>query len=816
MPPKNPFGVLVCLFLGLCLQSMGQPAVTVRIATVQEEDWRRESSQGPAETLRDRLKAQTVIELHGGTAQESKLLLRSGKEQPVVQHWDYADDSNKVIARKTDLEWIGTQVMVQPGAFASDGTEELLDIEITHDIAAPDSRAYQYATAAKGAERDKHTVTLPRLHRLHWKGELPPDQTERAIASFPLEDSPGTRLVVFFHCDKGPKAPLHELTQTIYRVPELEMVELLLANPANDAAIIEHLEKARTAGRASIVSEVSTLAGRRLTGSLQAGTEHHLPSEMNPEYDLLYQLPASFEPVLEGTKLDFHADPNLNLMEDHADKKDPLDPFSTGPVRARVPAIISWHSHIHTPGPLAVSWPTSWLHVSDRNYKPTGKAITGFMDWYDRFGQMVMTDLSLPDNTPRVVAMLPPADQVWGAACEGRWLDVIVARRQDQAEATPAKAAADISSSRLLIGISLDSRDALALLEKRGGQDDSALLRQLIQRVKARTAQVRLSTSHGYAIEGHQHEVRSTREHVYPTEMPSIPSAWNEMEIGTMVQSDGDQFALEQDLAPPGRMEWKLALDVPEAIMWEPSRRFIRSEPAVPSKSGTYLCSAAAVPVILAAPGMPAGETLLIFSHQGSGARPAQDPSLVHQEIEALIFEVPESDADVWQALKPAEFAALTARELNGGRAKLSGHMFQRQRPGAEGRIRLVEEQMTATEFDPPEKETPGRMRPTALETLPVGTSMEAHQILEGFGEGTLIVDLQHSIAKPVEPTLPDTLKIAATGHEDYPGAKHLFSEWKMELPKFQPNEIRCLGVRKLPGNDKFVHIAYIRLREAK
>lgn len=813
----NPrLGILALLFLGFCLSSLAQPAVTVRIATVEEADWLRESQQGPPETLRDRLKAQTIIELHGGTVQDGKLVLRSGHEEEIVEHWNYADTSNDPVVKKTRQEWIGTQVVVvQQGLNSFDGTDKLLDIELTHDIAPPDSRLYQYMTAAKGAEREKHTVPMPRFHRLHWKGNLPPDQTERAIASFPSDENPGTRIVVFFHRNFGQKAPPYEITQTIYRVPELEMIELMLAKPAGDAAIVEHLEKARVAGRASIVSEVSTLTGqRRLMGSLQSGTEHQLPTEMSPQYDLLYQLPCAFETELAGTKLVFETDPVAIIPPRKA--LDPKDPFYNRPILGSPPTF--WQTWFSLPGPVAVKWPTSWLTVYDRDHKPTGKAITGFMDWYDSFNYDVITPLRFHENAPRVVAMLPPADQVWGTERQGRWLDVTVARRQSHGVDTEAKSGtgAEISSPWLLLGISLDSRAALKLLEQRGGQDDGELLRQLMQRVKEKTANIRLCTASVSSTS--RQTLTSGRMHRYPTEMPSIPSAWDARLIGTRVENDEDfQMNVEQDLAPPARMEWKLALDVPEAIMWEPSPRKIKTDFAPPRKSGTYLCSAAAIPAILADKDMPGGETLITLMHQDRyvGPAPVEPPKPI-MEIETLVFEVPAAEADIWQAVKTADFAAFTAKQLDAGHAKLSGHIIHRHRSGSDARLMVAEEQMTATEFDPPEPQAPLRMRPTALEILPVGTSLEARQVLEGFSEGTLIIDLRHSIARPVEPSLPERLKQAAKDENDYPAAQHLFSQWKLELPKFQPDTWHFLEVRKLPGNEKTVHVAYVRLREAR
>jgi hypothetical protein len=47
----------------------------------------------------------------------------------------------------------------------------------------------------------------------------------------------------------------------------------------------------------------------------------------------------------------------------------------------------------------------------------------------------------------------------------------------------------------------------------------------------------------------------------------------------------------------------------------------------------------------------------------------------------------------------------------------------------------------------------------------------------ESPGAAKLIVHLEHSSALPIAPGLEETLKIAARGKEDYPGAKGEFEE---------------------------------------
>jgi hypothetical protein len=138
-----------------------------------------------------------------------------------------------------------------------------------------------------------------------------------------------------------------------------------------------------------------------------------------------------------------------------------------------------------------------------------------------------------------------------------------------------------------------------------------------------------------------------------------------------------------------------------------------------------------------------------------------------------------------------------------------------RQQPASEGRLQVVEEYMTATEFDPPEPETPFRMRPTALETLRVGLHLETDLSEEIEGIANANITLRLSTAKPIEPGLEETLKIAASGKEDYPGAKHMFDEWRVSTPlRLAPGSVHCLGLPHVfGGSGVTTRVAYVRAR---
>lgn len=788
------FYVIVGLWPGARAQDTANKII-VTITAVKEGDWQRESATDKA-GLRERLQAKTLVELSGELKATEDLILRHGQERGIVENYDFGETTDEIIAKKTIQELIGTEVRVEK----IEAGEARLRLTLRHDVQPPQMQSMTYATAAKGAERDRLSVTAPRFERLRWQGEVTASKDERVIASFPSPGDAETRLVVFLQggSDSTPAQDV-EIRQTIYRVPELDMIEWLLDGETSDAALIKRFQEK---GRASMVSQMTTTAAKWVRTQAQSGFECWLPSEMNPNYDMLYQLPASFETALAGTRLEYSDD--------------------------------VWISSFSPRAPVAVQWPTSWLHVYDRKtYKPTGKAVHGWMDWYDRFDQKILGEVVFRDATPHLVAMMSPADQTWGAERKGRWLDVTVAQRLNakilppappEVSQVPADPFAPVDTLApiyathaqpplLVLGIALDQEKAQALLAARQPGKDEALLRDLVAQVKLGQAHVVTCTLSANQL--NRRDQSSTRHHAYPTEMPSIPSAWNEMPVGTSFELEGEDFSLTQDLASPARTEWKLARDVPEAIMWEPRFRklSIRSRTHAAAVSGTHLIALTDIPEVMSASELPGHETVLLFTH-----RPASDTApkatKPDYEIEALIFEIPAAEAKAWQQVKTDDFAAFTQQRLKSGSAKLKAHAMLRQWPASEGRLRMTEDYMTATEFDPPEPEAPFRMRPTALEELPVGLHFETDLSEEVDGIPALKVALRLSTAKPIEPSLEETLKIAASEKEDYPGAKHEFDEWLVGALRLAPGSVHCLGVSVRPGGGVVsTRVAFVRVR---
>ncbi|MFN0078496.1 MAG: hypothetical protein ACKVY0_18720 [Prosthecobacter sp.] len=812
-------GIMFFVIVGCWPGASAQDAankVVVTITTVKESDWQREMANVTSKTaLRERLQARTLAQLTGVAKEGGENVLRAGQERGIVKEWDFAENGDGAVAKNTIQEFIGTEVRVQKLA-ADDSDAARLRIALTHDLQPPQMLPMAYATAATGAERYKHGVTLPRFERVRWQGEVLPSKDERLLASFLPAGSENTRLVVFVQ-GGGESRPASVIRQTIYRVPEMAMIGWLLDGATSDAAVVKRLQDAVGGGSVSVVSSLISAATPDVRIKAHAGSESWLPSEMDTNYDLLYQLPASFETVLSGTRLEFQV----------------------------AAAEVMFNSSFAQRAPLAVKWPTSWLHVYDReNNKPTGKAIHGWMDWYDRFEQEIIAEVAFHDDSPHLVAMLPPPDQTWGAQRQGRWLNVTVMQQlqgglkpalQPQPASDPFAPAdpfvpsgpfvPSVRSSlqppcRLLLGISLDSGAAQALLAARQPEQDEKLLRELVARVKRGAARVQTCVLSANEKSGVRRTLVSARQHVYPTEMPSIPSAWEMRPVGTRVELDGAGMDLRQDLAPPARTEWKLARDVPQAIMWEPRFRTLSLNSAATGfvSPGTRLCAVASIPAVVSGGDLPEHDTVLLFTHQpANGTTVATKNPTPDFEIEALIFEIPASDAEDWQAVTTDDFTAFTQQRLRQGTAKLQSHALLRLQGSTRGTLQVTEEYMTATEFDPPEAEGPFRMRPTALETLPVGLQFEVEVAEESGHSASLSIHLKHSTAKPIEPGLEETLKIAASGHERYPGAKHEFEEWRGDALLSPPGTVHCLGVSVPPGGGVVsTRIAFVRVRPAK
>jgi hypothetical protein len=86
----------------------------------------------------------------------------------------------------------------------------------------------------------------------------------------------------------------------------------------------------------------------------------------------------------------------------------------------------------------------------------------------------------------------------------------------------------------------------------------------------------------------------------------------------------------------------------------------------------------------------------------------------------------------------------------------------------------------------------------------------------EADGSISLHVKLKHSTAKPIEPSLEETLRISADENEPYPGAKHELDEWNQGL-SLSPGKFYCLLPPITTSSDKeTTRSAWVRVRAVK
>lgn len=250
--------------------------------------------------------------------------------------------------------------------------------------------------------------------------------------------------------------------------------------------------------------------------------------------------------------------------------------------------------------------------------------------------------------------------------------------------------------------------------------------------------------------------------------------------------------------------------------MWEPRFRTLSMATSAfaLTTAGTHLLTAADVPAVMAGADLQAHETFLLFSHLDPSA---DAPAVTGRdfEIEALIFETSAQDAAAWQGVESDDFERFSQQQLKSGRARLQSHTLLRTNSSPLAKLSVIEEYQTATEFDPPSLEAPFRMRPTALQTLPVGLQFEGALTEGPDGSVSLNVKLQHSTARPIEPGLEETLRISADQNANYPGAKHELDEWTETL-HVTPGKFHRLLPPATNGGGGTTRIAFVRGRPAQ
>ncbi|MGV3661356.1 MAG: hypothetical protein ACO1TE_14305 [Prosthecobacter sp.] len=640
-----------------------------------------------------------------------------------------------------------------------------------------------------------------------------------------------------------------EARQIVIRAPELDVAALMVDTGKTEASRIAALWQAVKEGRARVISDLSSAADGGKEVLVRQGQHAWLPTELDQDTDLLQMPPTAHEEYFTGTSLQCR----------------PVVPGA---------GASQWHGVCIPRGPAMVKWPVSWLNLYV-NFKPDPKnrLIRGWLDFHDTFQQETVGAVTLRSARMQILAVMPPADQVGlepgdrATAGPGRWLDVFLAQvkaagqqpsAEPEPEPGPDPAPAPNPEPRdpfapmphnlrngikplpqgqtnMFYGIGIPAAEAATLLRRRDPAQDAALLEKLVSRVHAGTARMRLCVGSGNDVQL-RHSITSARVHQVPSEMPSIPSAWENQPIGTTLEMELNLFEIHQDLAQPGRSEWKLALDDPLAVMWQPRPRFMTLRGETPGMRGTHLLGLLHIPEVMRQPGsgldLKEPESILVFGQYlgGHAITGNLDEQPAPFEAEVIVLEMPGASVDDFEGLpgdpQPDEederFQQLMSR-VQTGEVRIAAHAMAAT---ARGRalLRIAELHKTATEFDPPE--TTPRMRPTALESLHAGTEME----IEANGNSAPPFEIhvnfsfKHSTGLPVEPDLPATLAAAAKNENGpYPESKHPQETWtssdKHDISgssgiTVQDNKPFCLGARKPPGiTRKVIHVAYLRVR---
>ena len=741
-------------------------------------------------TLRDSTNHHVIAELGTDARHTGETVARQGDTRDLVLGWEFAADRDSAPrASVRARRFIGTEMRVNRA-----GADAPWEISFRHDHRMPDTHGVNYAMTAVGAERDRQSVPLPRLHRVEWSGSVLPAAGERTLAALTAPD--GQKLTLSLRGGDGDSTPLPVLTHTMYRVAEKDVLQWLFIEHLADPALHERLERS---GAVITCLQTALSGGTRSIGS--AGTLTHITSEADPDYDRLNQMPVRTETAFTGTSLDVLPDISATVT-------------------------LKWNS-LHAPRPpLKVLWPASWLNVcDDATRKPTGRALHGWMDWFDRFEQRIVGSVGLFSTLPHLVSIMPPADQTWGSdGRTGRWLDVTLAQC-DTGKLTLKSAVMDRAA---IIGLRVPHAVALRILCERDSAKDDSLFKELM----LASPRVEFCTLAGFT--SGRREQTSARVHAFPTETPSFPSSWDSMDIGTRLQLDDYELRLDHDLAPPARTEWRLARDIPEIVMWEPRKRSVRLrlDHTDLVRPGTHLQGACSLPAIMQSADFDTKDTLLVFTCRERESevfrtRPSPvDPfantvSLPGERHpsdmggpgpfsgEAFIFEINPKDSHQWDHISAADFATFATRQIGAQKASL---LAQAMLGGDRGGVQVTEDHITATEFDSPKLDAPGRMRPTGYIIIQAGTRFEL-EVSPGDSTDSASVTalLRHTTSPPVEPSLEDMLRKTEGELSNHAGAKHDFVEWSAKSLRVRRGRLQCLG-QKLSAEGKTL-VAFVRVR---
>lgn len=645
----------------------------------------------------------------------------------------------------------------------------------------------------------------------------------------------------------APSPPPAMVRQIVIRAPKIQFVAAAMANP-DDEALAKLLWGWVAEGKATVQSDIASRADTdRVT--LTSGKQVRVATLCDQDFEKALLIPESWQDVFVGTSCEFEIQTQGNMAAgalvdvDGTASYSPLDEEN-------------------------VPWPVWW--PPNRETKP---------NWYqqkDFFHEKATTASTIPSGRHRILAIMRRADQLGPDRLRVETLDIILVHVSAaggktvtppkvetevippkvephdpfsvRASVAPTEASTQQRCSVLTFGVG--DREAVALLSRSGPHRDKELLEHLLKESAASRAPLRDFIAVN-TRSGQRATVESVRWYSFPTEMPTIPSAWEEYPSGTRLEMDPVfprevSLAFEYHPVPPRRAEWRCALDSPDLIMWQPQfiMRKIHSTMQF-GADGVALIGVMRTPdCALGVPGLSANETLVIMARLDGGVLPRGDlpPGVPIEysrlELEMVVFDVPAAEAAAWPVPPsdgPADdsqrFAALLAR-VDGKQVKIAAHVALGTSVGEPNKVfeprkvSAVELVKSVTETE--NNDNPIRYRPTAMKEIEVGTTLEVAATFAAPSTLTLAdatqirlsYTLKHDAAMPQQPDYRDM--IASLDEKKNPDRKPppatLFEETWEGKATVKVDSAQFIGARVPPGEKMTgrLHVAFIRTRPAK
>ena len=786
---------------------------------VPEQDWQAEGepllADGPALTAalqKPGSKARALATAELALKPEGRSEWKRGAEMTYATGYAQQDVPTQVKAVTTEQRFVGTWIEAAVQGMDGDGVE--LELRVRHDLGAPGSRHLVFAPAATGRDRAVQSVPMPEFYGIDWQGMLRIASNRWLLAASLLQTdgvesraAAAKRLLIMIRLHGAP-AQLDALAmpsarQRVIRAPELAVASLLASPAVTDRELLEKIGQMIKDGKARVMSDVqAAFGGVNSEQFLRLGRQTVWPSERDQDTDNLVMPPTAVATRFTGTA--------LNRADGAA-----LD--------------APWRGGFAPRGPESFQWPVVW--PASRQQAP------GWLDELDTFEEQLQVPAAGRPGRPGIAAVLPPADAVWPGTGE-RCLDLFEAVLTGPATAKEEQSAgtSDDTHRLSLLAIEVSAHEALQTAGSHRSDGDEALLQRLLKQCAEGEAWLRLCLSTRVA-QGGDSEIESARQHTYPVEMQTFPSAWNMLPVGCQLrvgQSAPDRYEIDLSYAPdrPRLAEWTMCLDRPLLMAWQPSFRTnsLTLEAVVPP-SGCRLVAVQKVPEALH-PG-EGGRSVLFFACASSGrppnVQPDASPPVRLLQAEFLAFEVSGAERSTWP--EPGDATEIKRwddrkgllrllERVKAGTAKLAAHTAVQVGGSGGLRVEEVEQVPHVTEYDPDDHKPARHYRPTAFDVIPTGDRVHLEMGERSSGEASGIVSvrylIQHDTAMPVEPGLAQILSHnEGREQQEVPEAVTFALQWAGDA-ELSPGGVVCLGVLPVQTRDgaERCRVAYLRIVE--